>query len=71
VVKALEADDLERTVEPARLQELLENGSVDEEASDLLTYWGNLTFAGLLLMPPTRHNFVQLNEALKVKKKCQ
>jgi len=71
VVKALEADDLERTVEPARLQELLENGSVVEEASDLLTYWGNLTFAGLLLMPPTRHNFVHLNEALKVKKKCQ
>ncbi len=70
VVKTLEADDLERNVEPARLQELLENGSVVEEASDLLTYWGSLTIAGLLLMPPTRHNFVHLNEALKVKKKC-
>lgn len=68
--KVLKADDLERNVEPARLQELLQNGSVVEEASDLLTYWGNLTIAGLLLMPPTRHNFVHLNEALKVKKKC-
>jgi len=71
VVKALEADDLERNIEPARLQELLENGSVVEEASDLLTYWGSLTIAGLLLMPSTRHNFVHLNEALRVKKKCQ
>jgi len=70
-VKELEADDLERKVEPARLQELLENGSVVEEANDLLTYWGNLTMAGLLLMPPTRHNFVHLNEAMRVKKKCQ
>jgi len=70
-VTALEPDELERKVEPIRLQELLENGSVVEEASDLLTYWGNLTIAGLLLMPPTRHNLVHLNEALKVKKKCQ
>jgi len=70
-VKVLEADDLKRKVEPARLLELLDNGSVVEEANDLLTYWGNLTIAGLLLMPPTRHNFVHLNEALKVKKKCQ
>ena len=70
-VKALRAGDLERKIGPSRLQELLENGSVVEEASDLLTNWGSLTIAGLLLMPPTRHNFVHLNEALKVKKKCQ
>lgn len=70
-VKALEADDLKRKVEPARLQELLDNGSVLEAASGLLDYWGNLTLAGLLLMPPTRHNFVHLNEALKIKRKCQ
>ena len=69
-VKALEADELARKVESARLQELLDNGSVVQEASDLLTYWGNLTIAGLLLMPPTRHNFVHLNEALKIKQKC-
>ena len=70
-VKALEPDELKRKVEPARLEKLLENGSVLEAASDLLDYWGNLTKAGLLLMPPTRHNFIHLNEALRVKKKCQ
>jgi hypothetical protein len=35
----------------------------------VLEYWGGLTYAGLLLMPPTRHNFIHLNEALRVKKK--
>lgn len=69
-VKGLQPDELRQKVNPARLQELLVDGSVAGEASDLLTYWGNLTKAGLLLMPPTRHNFIHLNEALKVKKNC-
>ena len=69
-VKGLQPDELGQKVDPASLQELLDEGSVAEEASDLLTYWGNLTKAGLLLMPPTRHNFIHLNEALKVKKNC-
>jgi len=70
VVGALQPHDFKRKVEPARLQILLENGSVVKEARELLDYWGNLTSAGLLLMPPTRHNLVHLNEALMVKKKC-
>ena len=69
-VKALQPDEFKGKVNPARLQEFLDNGSVVEEASDLLTYWGNLTLAGMLLMPPTRHCLVHLNEALKVKRKC-
>jgi hypothetical protein len=32
-------------------------------------YWGGLTLAGLLLMPPTRHNLIHLNECVKIKKK--
>jgi len=69
-VKGLQPDELGQKIDSVRLQELLDDGSVTEEASDLLTYWGNLTKAGLLLMPPTRHNFIHLNEALKVKKNC-
>ena len=52
-------------------KEKIKQASVAREAMGLIEYWGNLTIAGLLLMPPTRHNFVHLNEALKVKKKCQ
>jgi hypothetical protein len=30
-------------------------------------YWSRRTVAGLLLMPPTRHCFLHLNEALRIK----
>jgi len=71
VAAALQPEDLQRKVDPTRLQGLLDDGSVAPEATGLLEYWGNLTIAGLLLMPPTRHCLVHLNEALKVKRKCQ
>ena len=70
-VTSLQPAELRRKVDPARLQSLLEDGSVAHEAMGLIEYWGSLTITGLLLMPPTRHNFVHLNEALKVKKKCR
>jgi hypothetical protein len=70
-VSCLTPDDIQQKVSPARLQGLLDDGSVPPEAMGLIDYWGNLTIAGLLLMPPTRHCLVHLNEALKVKKKCQ
>ena len=69
-MKKLDPIEFKDNVDPARLRELLHNGSVVKEAGDLLTYWDNLTKASLLLMPPTRHNFVHLNEALKVKNLC-
>jgi hypothetical protein len=70
-VTALDHEEIQRKVNPARLQQLLDDGSVAQEAIGLIEYWGSLTIAGLLLMPPTRHCLVHLNEALKVKKKCQ
>jgi hypothetical protein len=70
-VMVLQPDAVQRKVDPLRLQQLLDDGSVAPEATGLIEYWGNLTIAGLLLMPPTRHCLVHLNEALKVKKKCQ
>ena len=70
-VKNLTPDAIMQKVSPARLQRLLDDGSVPPEAMGLIEYWGNLTIAGLLLMPPTRHCLVHLNEALKVKKRCQ
>jgi hypothetical protein len=70
IVMQLSPAALKHKVEPARLQRLLDEGAVVEAAHGLIDYWGGLNLAGLLLMPPTRHNFVHLNEALKVKKKC-
>jgi len=41
--------------------------AVGAAADWLVACWGGLTLAGLLLMPPTRHNFVHLNEAVRIK----
>lgn len=68
VVSQLPFEKLKEKVQPERLQKLLETGAVREQARGLLDYWGNLTLAGLLLMPPTRHNFIHLNEAQRVKR---
>ena len=70
-VSRLTPDDIQQKVSPARLRGLLDDGSVPPEAIGLIEYWGNLTIAGLLLMPPTRHGFIHLNEALKLKQRKQ
>jgi hypothetical protein len=70
-VATLQPEEVRQKVNPTRLQGLLDDGSVPPEAAGLLEYWGNLTIAGLLMMPPTRHCLIHLNEALKVKKKCR
>jgi hypothetical protein len=69
IVSQLQPSDLKQKVNPSRLQYLLDEGAVVEAARGLLNYWGGLTHAGLLLMPSTRHNFIHLNEALRLKKK--
>ncbi len=69
-VQALQPGDLRRKAQPERLQRLLDEGAVVPESRYLIDYWGGLTLAGLLLMPPTRHCFVHLNEALNIKKRA-
>ena len=66
IVSSLTVEMLKQPVAPARLQQIVAQGAVPAESS-LLRYWGKRTIAELLLMPPTRHNFVHLNEALRLK----
>jgi hypothetical protein len=68
-VMQLPVSKIKQKVDPARLERVIAEGAVVEEARGVLDYWGGLTHAGLVLMPPTRHNFIHLNEALRVKKK--
>ena len=67
IVSSLPPADLKSKVDPARLQRVSDEGAVLPAAQGLLDYWGRRTLAGLLLMPPTRHNFVHLNEAERLK----
>ena len=70
IVSALTAEDMLRMTPPERLQRGLDEGAISPAAPGLVDYWGSLTAAGLLLMPPTRHCYIHLNECLKIKKKA-
>jgi hypothetical protein len=67
IVRQLDLEDLKMKVDPTRIQRLIDEEAVLEEARGLLDYWGKRTIAGLLLMPATRHNLVHLNECLMLK----
>lgn len=69
IVGQLDPTSLKTKVDPSRLQRLIDEEAVLEEARGLLDYWGKRTIAGLLLMPATRHNLVHLNECLLLKKR--
>jgi len=69
IVRGLNAEDFSRKVDPGRLQRVMDEGALVEGSRPILEYWGGRTIAGLLLMPPTRHSFVHLNEAARIKQK--
>jgi hypothetical protein len=70
LINEISHDELIRKVDPGRLAQVMAEGAVTESGQGVIEYWGSLTGAGLLLMPPTRHTFVHLNEALRIKQKC-
>jgi hypothetical protein len=70
IVKGLQPADLSRKVEAARLESVMAEGAVIEAGRGVIEYWGGLTGAGLLLMPPTRHAILHLNEMLKIRANC-
>lgn len=67
IVKRLMPSQLRQRVDPARIQRVLEQGAVLPAAHGIADYWAARDFAGLLLMPATRHNLIHLNQALRVK----
>lgn len=78
IVRSLSADDMKRTVFLHGLEAVRQAGGVtsDENSRWLLDFWGKKDVAGLLLMPPTRHVILHLNDCCKWKlhiregKKC-
>jgi hypothetical protein len=69
IVQQLQPEEFTQKIAPSRLQQVRIEGAVAEAASDILDYWGKRTKAGLLLMPATRHNFLHLNEAQRLKQR--
>ena len=70
IAQTLQSDTFDRKIENVLLQQLLLEEAVLPSEQWLIDYWGGLTVGGLLLMPPTRHNLVHLNEAARIKQKC-
>ena len=78
IVKSLSADDMKRRVSAQGLEAVKQSGGVtdQEESLWLLDFWEKKDVAGLLLMPPTRHVILHLNDCGKWKqhirdnKKC-
>jgi hypothetical protein len=67
IVGQLTPNELKQKVHPDRIIQIRLTGSMVAAADDVLDYWSKRTIAGLLLMPPTRHCFLHLNEALRIK----
>jgi hypothetical protein len=73
IIQNFQPTDLKRKMKPDRLQRILEEGAVlnVEGANWLIDFWGKKNVAGILLMPITRHQMVHINEAVRLKRKCQ
>jgi hypothetical protein len=69
IVELLPVEMLRDKVAVAQIQRMPTLGVVRPSDQGLLDYWGGLTKAGVLLMPPTRHTFVHINEIQTLKEK--
>ena len=78
IVKSLSTTDMKRKVSAQGLKKIKQIGGVTDQEDSLwlLDFWGKKDVAGLLLMPPTRHVIMHLNDCAKWKqhirsgKKC-
>jgi hypothetical protein len=69
IVKKLSPEELKQNPDSSHFQRVMDEGALLPQAIEILNYWSRRTIAGLLLMPPTRHNFLHLNEALRIKQR--
>jgi len=67
IIRKLTISDYRQEVDPERIQRIWEEGTILSHAKGIVDYWAKRTIAGLLLMPPTRHCFLHLNEARRIK----
>lgn len=73
IIKNLNAGDMRRKVSPAGLDKILGEGGVTVQDNSiwLLDFWGKKDVAGILLMPPTRHVMLHLNDCCKWKEQIR
>lgn len=69
IVAELKPGDMKRKVAPEDVQKIADLGGVTGAVDSrwLLEFWGAKDVAGILLMPPTRHVLLHLNDCAKWK----
>ena len=69
IIASLSADDIKRKVSTHGLETIKQVGGVTDHENSiwLLDFWSKKDVAGLLLMPPTRHVMLHLNDCCKWK----
>lgn len=69
IVEGLTTKDMTRKIRNEDIMRIKDVGGVTEQEDSiwLLDYWGSKDVAGLLLMPPTRHAILHLNDCCKWK----
>ncbi|WP_025693185.1 hypothetical protein [Paenibacillus zanthoxyli] len=71
IIATLAPGQFRQKVDAGRIKAVRDQGAVTEKAGWLADYWSGKTIGGLMLMPATRHNFVHLNKAMRIKSKLQ
>ncbi|AIQ11981.1 DinB family protein [Paenibacillus durus] len=71
IIATLAPGQFRQKVDAGRIKAVRDQGAVTEKASWLTDYWSGKTIGGLMLMPATRHNFVHLNKAMRIKSKLR
>lgn len=66
LIRSLRPQDLKLKVDAVRLDSLMADGSLVPGAQGIYDYWKKKTYAGLLLMPATRHILVHINESVRL-----
>ena len=69
IVRSLSAEDMRRNVSGQGLETIRQIGGVTDQEDSLwlLDFWRKKDVAGLLLMPPTRHIILHLNDCCRWK----
>ncbi len=73
IVRELDSEALKRKVSCEDIARIRQEGGVtqQEESAWLLDFWGKKDVAGLLLMPPTRHVMLHLNDCCRWKQEIR
>jgi DinB superfamily len=71
IISKLSPEDFNKGIPTNRINRLFQEKALLPEAAAIAEYWSSKTIGGLMLMPGTRHNFLHLNKAIRIKERLE